>query len=255
MEWHVRITALDDLALFDKIDRIKTDSIILPALPDVPLLLEDDVLDTDDLWDLPALVPTNTEDSAVQPGALRPARRNLARAYGSGAVTRARARASTVTFADFPINNDTTVAMATCTSTTEAEVIFNAQLQSDPQPGVPKNYKDIVRRNDPLWIQSLNDELENFIKREAWELILRSKLPKKRRTLRTRWIFKEKADRTKKSRNVVQGYEQEPGVDFVESFSPLATNTTINVALATLLEEEALDEDWIAKWSMLKLHS
>jgi hypothetical protein len=145
--------------------------------------------------------------------------------------------------------------MATCTSTTEAEVIFNTQLQSDPQPGVPKNYKDIVRRNDPLWIQSLNDELENFIKREAWELILRSKLPKKRRTLRTRWIFKEKADRTKKSRNVVQGYEQEPGVDFVESFSPLATNTTINVALATLLEEEALDEDWIAKWSMLKLHS
>jgi hypothetical protein len=125
----------------------------------------------------------------------------------------------------------------------------------DPQPGVPKNYKDLVRRNDPLWIQSLNDELENFIKREAWELMLRSKLPKKRRTLRTRWIFKEKADRTKKSRNVVRGYEQEPGVDFVESFSPLATNTTINVALATLLEEEALDEDWIAKWSMLKLHS
>jgi hypothetical protein len=238
---------LDDLALFDEIDRIKTDSIILPASPDVPLLPEDDFLDADNLWDLPALVPTNTEDSVVQPGALRPARRNLARAYGSGAVTRARARASTVTFADGPRNDDTTVATATCTTTTEAEVIFNAQLQSDPQPNVPKNYKDLVRRNDPLWIQSLNDELENFIKREAWELILRSKLPKKRRTLRTQWIFKEKADRTKKSRNVVRGYEQEPGVDFVESFSPLATNTTIKVVLATVLEQEALDEDWISE--------
>jgi hypothetical protein len=129
MERHGRITALDDLALFDEIDRIKTDSIILPASPDVPLLPEDDVFDADNLWDLPALVPTNTEDSVVQPGALRPARRNLARAYGSGAVTRARARAATVTFADGPRNDDTTLAMDTCTSTTEGEVIFNAQLR------------------------------------------------------------------------------------------------------------------------------
>ncbi|KAI2512112.1 GAG-pre-integrase domain [Fragilaria crotonensis] len=245
MEWHGRITALDDMALFNEIDRIKTDSIILPASPDVQLLPEDDVLDADDLWDLPALVPASTEDPVVQPVVLRPARRNLAPEYGSGAVTRARARASTVTFADGPRNDDNTVAIATCTSTTEAEVIFNAQLQSDPQPGVPKNFKDLLKLNDPKWTTSMHAELENFLKCDAWEFIPRNKLPKNRKTLRCRWIFKLKLDGTRKSRSMIRGYEQEPGVEYVESYSPLATNTTIKVVLAVTLEQEEKHDDWI----------
>ena len=63
--------------------------------------------------------------------------------------------------------------------------------------------------------------------------------------MRCRWIFKEKLDKTKKSRTVVRGYEQEPGVDFVESYSPLATNTTIKVVLATALSQATKHSDWI----------
>jgi hypothetical protein len=54
-----------------------------------------------------------------------------------------------------------------------------------------------------------------------------------------------KLDKTKKSRTVVRGYEQEPGVDFVESYSPLATNTTIKVVLATALSQATKHSDWI----------
>ena len=64
------------------------------------------------------------------------------------------------------------------------------------------------------------------------------------RTLRCKWIFKEKVDGTKKSRTVVRGYEQEPGIDFVESFSPLATNTTIRVVLCTVLKMRDKNHDW-----------
>ncbi|KAI2503034.1 Pentatricopeptide repeat-containing protein [Fragilaria crotonensis] len=53
MEWHGRITATDDLALFDELDRLKTDSVILPATStDIPILSDTDGSDLDDLWDL-----------------------------------------------------------------------------------------------------------------------------------------------------------------------------------------------------------
>ena len=120
--------------------------------------------------------------------------------------------------------------------TSHKEYIFNAMLQSDSGPGVPKNYKDLLNTNDPDWIRSLNNKLDNFLKRDAWEFISRNQLPHDRKTLRCKWIFKQKVDGTKKSRTVVRGYEQEPGIDFVESFSPLATNTTIRVVLAIALE-------------------
>ena len=45
---------------------------------------------------------------------------------------------------------------------------------------------------------------------------------------------------------MIKGYEQEPGVDYTESFSPLATNTTIKVALAKALAKMSIpDTDWI----------
>jgi uncharacterized protein YihD (DUF1040 family) len=118
-------------------------------------------------------------------------------------------------------------------------------LQSDPQEGVPKNYKELIKLNDPLWQQSLDDELENFLKRDAWEFISRKELPDKRKTLHCRWIFKLKADQTRKSRNVIRGYEQVPGIDYVESYSPLATNTTIKVTLAVTMEQMALHSNWV----------
>ena len=86
---------------------------------------------------------------------------------------------------------------------------------------------------------------ENFLSRDAWEFLPREDLPPGRKTLRCRWIFKEKVDKTKKSRTVVKGYEQEPGVDYLESFSPLATNTTIKVVLAMALEYEQTHKDWV----------
>jgi hypothetical protein len=124
-------------------------------------------------------------------------------------------------------------------------LVMNALLQSDPQPGVPKNYKELLKLNDPKWTTSMHGELENFLKRDAWEFLPRSKLPNNRKTLRCRWIFKLKLDGTRKSRSVIRGYEQEPGVDYVESYSPLATNTTIKVVLAVTLEQEEKHDDWI----------
>jgi hypothetical protein len=225
MEWHGRITATDDLALFDELDRLKTDSVILPAVSmDIPILSDTADTDLDDLWELPTIAPTGPATTGPPlPTALRPARRNLTPAFGSGDVTRARARATTDTFADTHRNEDNLEAAVATISAEELSIllVMNALLQSDPQAGGPKNYKALLKLNDPKWTNSLNGELENFLQRDAWEFLPRNKLPQNRKTLRCRWIFKEKLDGTKKSRTVIRGYEQEPGVDYVESFSPL----------------------------------
>ena len=51
-------------------------------------------------------------------------------------------------------------------------------------------------------------------------------MPQDCKTLSCRWIFRLKIDGFKKSRLVVRGYEQEPGADYVESYSPLAIEET-----------------------------
>jgi hypothetical protein len=102
-----------------------------------------------------------------------------------------------------------------------------------------------MKLNDKAWLKSLNAKLEKFLLRDAWEFLPRQKMPRDRKTLSCRWIFRLKIDGSKKSRSVVRGYEQEPGVDYVESYSPLATNTTIKVALAQLLYLQKSYEDWV----------
>jgi len=248
MEWHGRITATDDLALFDELNRLKTDSVIIPSSPVIPILSDTDVGVADDLWELPGLVPkppTEELPDTTTTSALRPGRRNLAPEFGSGAVTRARARATTATIAEGHRNEDTANMATVDTDDVSELLVLNALMQSDPQEGVPKNYKELIKLNDPLWQQSLDDELENFLKQDAWEFISRKELPDNRKTLHCRWIFKMKTNGSKKSRSVIKGYEQIPGVDYVESFSPLATNTTIKVTVAMTMEQMVIHNDWV----------
>ena len=97
---------------------------------------------------------------------------------------------------------------------------------------------------DKDWLsKSMNDKMENFVSRDSWEFLPRCMLPRDRKTLRCRWIFKAKLDGTKKTCTVVRGYEQEPGVDFVESLFPLATNTTIKVVLSIALKYQGRRKD------------
>ena len=256
MEWHGRITATDDLPLFDQVRQLEDDVVIVPAsavMPDpddAPATDDAEVADLDDLLDnvdMPALIPRpNSEDTEDAPTAatveIAPqARRNLAVSF-SPVVTRSKTRTG-VTLAGMQSDNWTAVTSEN--PMTVEEFILSATLQSDPQLGVPKNYKELVRDNDPKWIKSMHGELENFLSRDAWEFLSREKLPKGRKPLHCRWIFKEKVDGTKKSRSVIKGYEQIPGVDFHESYSPLASNTTVRVTLAMSMKYKPKRKNWV----------
>ena len=88
----------------------------------------------------------------------------------------------------------------------------------------------------------------NFIKRNAWYKVKRTKMLKLgRKAIKVKWVFKVKHEHDgstrKKSRCVVQGFMQMPGVDYTESFSPVATDTGIRMVVATYLMNE--DDDWV----------
>ena len=70
----------------------------------------------------------------------------------------------------------------------------------------------------------MHEELHQFVWNDVWELVPR---PKGVNVIGTKWIFKNKSDKhgtviKNKSRLVAQGYIQLEGIDFDETFAPIA---------------------------------
>ena len=94
----------------------------------------------------------------------------------------------------------------------------------------PKNVKEAL--TDEFWILEMQEELNQFKRNEVWDLVPR---PEGINVIGTKWIFKNKPDETgtmtrNKARLVAQGYTQVEGLDFDETFAPLARLESIGVA-------------------------
>ncbi|GJZ40913.1 retrovirus-related pol polyprotein from transposon TNT 1-94 [Tanacetum coccineum] len=81
---------------------------------------------------------------------------------------------------------------------------------------------------------SMQEELHEFYRLEVWELVLR---PDNVMIITLKWIYKVKLDEIggilkNKARLVARGYRQEEGIDFEESFAPLARLDAIQIFLA-----------------------
>nr|GEW66777.1 retrovirus-related Pol polyprotein from transposon TNT 1-94 [Tanacetum cinerariifolium] len=95
-----------------------------------------------------------------------------------------------------------------------------------------KNVKETM--TDPAWIESMQKELLHFKRLDVWVLV---PAPDNITPLTLKWIFKNKHDEEKtvirnKSHLVVRGYRQEEGIDFEESFAPVARMEAIRIFLA-----------------------
>nr|GEY21139.1 hypothetical protein [Tanacetum cinerariifolium] len=96
----------------------------------------------------------------------------------------------------------------------------------------PKSVKEAL--TDPAWIESMQEELHQFIRLDVWELV---SSPNGIKPLTLKWLFKNKHDEENtvirnKTRLVIQGYRQEEGIDFEESFAPVARMEAIRIFLA-----------------------
>ncbi|GJZ51321.1 retrovirus-related pol polyprotein from transposon TNT 1-94 [Tanacetum coccineum] len=75
-----------------------------------------------------------------------------------------------------------------------------------------------------IWIEFMQDELNQLERLQVWELVLR---PEGKNIIALKWLWKSKCDAENivvrnKARLVAKGYRQEEGIDFEESFAPVA---------------------------------
>jgi hypothetical protein len=86
---------------------------------------------------------------------------------------------------------------------------------------------------DPDWVLSMQEELNNFKRNEVWSLV---SCPKQN-VVGTKWVFRNKQDEhgvvtRNKAWFVAKGYAQVTGLDFEETFAPVARLESIRILLA-----------------------
>ncbi|GKE44042.1 retrovirus-related pol polyprotein from transposon TNT 1-94, partial [Tanacetum coccineum] len=84
---------------------------------------------------------------------------------------------------------------------------------------------------EPSWIDAMQEEIYEFERLVVWELV---SCPDKVMLIKLKWIYKVKTNEfggvlKNKARLVAQGFRQEEGIDFEESFALVARIEAIRI--------------------------
>jgi hypothetical protein len=88
--------------------------------------------------------------------------------------------------------------------------------------------------SDSSWVNAMHEELENFERNQVWTLV---DPPRDVNVIGTKWVFKNTQGEDgevvrNKARLVAQGYSQVEGLDFGETFAPVARLEAIRILQA-----------------------
>lgn len=99
----------------------------------------------------------------------------------------------------------------------------------------------------------MQDEMTSIEQNQVWELV---KAPAGKSVIANRWIFKIKKDangnvQRYKVRLVAKGYNQEEGIDYTETFSPVVRFDSIRLILAMAAKENLVLQQFDVKTAFL----
>ncbi|GJW84869.1 zinc finger, CCHC-type containing protein [Tanacetum coccineum] len=98
-----------------------------------------------------------------------------------------------------------------------------------------KTFEEAMKSQDvAFWKEAINDEMDSIMGNNTWVL---TDLPPGCRPLGCKWIFKRKmkVDGTVekfKARLVIQGFKQKSGIDYFDTYAPVARISTIRLLIA-----------------------
>ena len=103
----------------------------------------------------------------------------------------------------------------------------------------PKSLSEAMTSRDAtFWKEAIDDEFESLISNQTWVLV---DLPQGSKAIGCKWVFRRKYNtdgsiQTFKARLVAKGFKQKKGIDYFDTYAPVARLTSIRIlfALASL---------------------
>jgi hypothetical protein len=120
------------------------------------------------------------------------------------------------------------------TETNEVRQLALAELLAAAAPAAvgrdPATYKEAMEAADAEeWAEACNYKMDALSKNDTWELV---DLPPGRKAIKSKWVFKLKIDGRFRARLVAKGFTQIPGIDYNETFYPVARFESLRLLLA-----------------------
>jgi hypothetical protein len=96
----------------------------------------------------------------------------------------------------------------------------------------PVTYSDA--QGQPEWEQAMQTEMDSLLKNHTWDLVPR---PQGKNIVKCRWVYKTKFTSEgvvehHKSHLVVKGFSQQEGINYTETFSPVAKMNYVRLILS-----------------------
>jgi hypothetical protein len=121
------------------------------------------------------------------------------------------------------------------------DVYALAAEMSDADGIDPRNLTEAKKRPEwPSWEKGIKEELDQLEELKTWELVER---PKGVNVVGSKWVFRAKRNASgevvrHKARLVAQGFSQVPGVDYFDTYAPVAKLASIRTVLALAAQED-----------------